>query len=331
MFTLCNLIPNDGEPSFITEVCFHPTGKAFAATYEQCNEVRIYDAQTLAAIRVLCNPHARLNRPHAVLFAPKHVIVANKGVHPSQLQSFRLDDESGAPVHTYTTPYAHLAEGHSMALDGRRLLVTYCEGSGKKGALVSYDYDDESGRIVGPTDIQERWFRRYGDVKGVSFDASGDNVYVTFASDFMPWHLRAIERVKNTISFGLRGATSRNGIAVFGIDRHGHFTRGPLWKKTIREFCRLENIHVRGDRAAVVDSDAGCVRLLDLREDNAFNAPLQVVSDSLVFPHGAKLSPDGTLLVVTDFGIDIVDHAVRWKSFVSPRKDRLVVFKLQSA
>ena len=47
--------------------------------------------------------------------------------------------------------------------------------------------------------------------------------------------------------------------------------------------------------------------------------------------HGAKLSPDGNLLVVTDNGIEIVDHRVQWKSFVSPRKDRLVVFKLQAA
>ena len=331
MFTLSNLIPNDGEPSFITEVCFHPSGKVFAATYEQPNEVRIYDARTLSVLRVLRNPLAALNKPHAVLLAPKHVIVANKGVHPCQLLIFRLDDPSGAPVQTYTTPYAHLAEGHSMALNGRRLLVTYCEGSGKKGALVSYDYDDESGHIIGPTDVQERWFRRYGDVKGVSFDESAERVYVTFASDFMKWQRRAVERLKNTISFGLRGATSRNGIAVFGIDRQGHFTRRPLWKKAFREFCRLENIHVRGDRAVVVDADAGCVRLHDLRGENAFDAPLQILSESLVFPHGAKISPDGNLLVVTDNGIEVVNHEVQWKSFVSPRKDRLVVFKLQAA
>ncbi len=167
--------------------------------------------------------------------------------------------------------------------------------------------------------------------KEISFDDTGEKVYVTFASDYMKWQRRAIERGKNAVSFGLRGATSRNGIAVFGIDRQGHFTRGPLWKKTFREFCRLENIHVRGDRAAVVDADAGCVRLYDLRRDSAFEAPLQVLSDSLVFPHGAKISPDGTLLVVTDNGIEVVDHEVQWKSFVFPRKDRLVLFKLQSA
>ncbi len=331
MFELSNLIPNDAAPSFVLEVCFHPDGKTFAATYEQNNEVRIYDTQTLSVVRVLRNPGAALNKPHGILITPRHVIVANKGCNPGRLQIFRLDDDSGTPVHTYTTPYVHLAEGHSMALNGRRLVVTYCEGRGKKGALVSYEYDDESGRIIGAQDIQESWFRRYGDAKGVSFDETGDKVYVTFESDTMKWHRKAVEELKNIISFGHRGATSRNGIAVFGIDQQGRFSRKPLWRKVFREFCRLESIHVRGDRAVVTNPDSGCVELYDLRGADAFKTPLQVLSEALVFPHGAKMSPDGNLLVVTDNGIDVIDHQVQWKSFVSPRKDRLAVFKRQPA
>jgi 6-phosphogluconolactonase (cycloisomerase 2 family) len=135
----------------------------------------------------------------------------------------------------------------------------------------------------------------------------------------------------NAVSYGLRSATSRNGIAVFGIDEQGRFTRRPLWKKVFREFCRLENIHVLGDRAVVTNPDSGCIQVHDLRRDDAFESPLQVVGEPLVFPHGAKMSPDGNLLVVTDFGIEVIDHRVLWKSFVSPRKDRLAVFKLQPA
>ena len=303
----------------------------FGATYEHNNEVRIYDTKTLSIIKVLRNPGATLNAPHGLLLTPRHIIIANKGTQPCQFPIFRLDDDSGTPVHTYTTPFAHLAEGHSIALSGRRLVVSYCEGRAKKGALVSYEYDDESGRISGPRDIQERWFRRYGDAKGVSFDKTGAKVYVTFQSETMPWSSKVITGIKNTVSFGLRSKTSRNGIAVFGIDEQGRFTRRPLWKKVFREFCRLENIHVRGDRAVVTNADGGRVQLHDLRSDAAFEAPLQVLSEALVFPHGAKMSPDGNLLVVTDNGIRVVDHKVRWNSFVSPRRDRLLVFKLQAA
>ncbi len=142
---------------------------------------------------------------------------------------------------------------------------------------------------------------------------------------------RFLERLKNVVSFGNRGATSRNGIVVFGIDRQGRFTRRPLQKKVFSEFCRLENIHLCGWRAVVTDPDKGCVMVYDLRRDDTFATPAQVLRSGFVFPHGAKLSPDGELLVVTDNGIDSVDHRVKWKSFVSPRKDGLVVFKLQAA
>ena len=303
----------------------------FGATYEYNDEVRIFDARTLSIIRVFRNPDAMLNRPHAILLTARHVIVANKAPFPAEFRVFRLDDDSGTPTFTYTTPHAHLAACHSIALNGRRLVATYCEGPGKEGALVSYDYDDESGRIVGPLDKQERWFSPYGDVKGVSFDETGERVYVTIQSELMPWRRKAIRRLKNAVSFGRRGGSSRNGIAVFGIDPQGRFTRRPLWKKISRRFCRLENIHVRGDCAVITDADGGCVQLYDMRNADPFETPVQVLSDSLVFPHGAKISPDGKLLVVTNFGIENVDHLPKWRSFVSPRNDHIAVFKLQAA
>ncbi len=147
MFTLSNRIPTDGAPSFINEVCFDPAGETFAASYEHLNEVRLYDARNLSLVRVFRNPAATLNRAHGLALTHRHLIVANKGTSPCQFSVFRLDDPSGTPVQTYTTPFAHLAEGHSIALNAGRLVVTYCEGRGKKGAIVSYDFDDENGRI----------------------------------------------------------------------------------------------------------------------------------------------------------------------------------------
>jgi hypothetical protein len=332
MFSQSKVIPNEGAPSFVNEVCFHPDGKMFGATYEHNDEVKIFDARNLSLIRVLRNPGAALNRPHGLLITQKHIIVANKGAYPCQFRIFRIDDDSGTPLRTYTTPYTHLAEGHSLALNGRRLVVTYCEGPGKKGAIVSYDYDDQEGRIVGPVDIQERWFRRFGDVKGVTFDATGNAIYVTFQSDLAFWSRRGlIERAKNAVSFGLRGRTTRNGIAMFSIDQQGRFGRRPLWRTVFQKYCRLENIHVRGGWAVVSNPDDGCVQLHDLQKDRAFQRPLQVLRDRLVFPHAAKMSPDGDLLLVSDNGIQIVNHEVQWRSFVSPRSDGLVVFARQPA
>ena len=327
-------IPNSGDHCYIAEVSFRPDGKVFAATFGQKNEVHLYDARSLQVIRVLRNPNAMLDGPHGIWLTSRHMIVTNKGTVPSRFSVFRLDDESGVPVQTYTAPYAHLHEGHSIALHGRRLVVTYCEGPSKKGALVCYDYDDESGRINGPTDIQEQWFRRYGDTKGVCFDEKGENVYVTFESE--PLHLskprQSLSRlVKNTISFGSAGGTWRNGIAVFGVDERGHFTTKPRWKKLFGKSSRLENIHIRGGLAVVTNPIGRCVYVYDLGSSRPFESPAHVLSEDLVFPHGAKMSPDGAKLVVTDDGIEVIDGVIHWGSFVSPRKDRLVVFDLVPA
>jgi WD40 repeat protein len=259
VFTIAKLIPNNQAPSMINEVCFSPDGKTFCATYEYNNEVRLYSARTNALLRTFKNPGAALNGPHGVLLTKKHLIVANKGTSPCQFCIFNLADDTGTPVFSYTTPYAHLAEGHSIALHGRCLVVTYCEGLGKEGAIVSYDYDDENGRIIGPMDKQERWFSAYGDVKGVSFNKAGDKVYVTSQSDLMPWGRKAIKRLKNLVSGGTRGGPSRNGIAVFSIDQRGRFSSKPLWEKIFRTYCRLENIHIQGNHALVTNPGGGVV------------------------------------------------------------------------
>jgi sugar lactone lactonase YvrE len=216
-----------------------------------------------------------------------------------------------------------------MALRDRRLVVTYCEGQGKEGAIVSYDFDDETGQISGPLDIQEQWFSAYGDVKGVCFDAKGERVFVTFQSDIMPWRLKLTRRLKNAVSFGSRGGPSRNGMAVFGIDQRGGLTPRPLWKKVERRFCRLENIHIVGDCGIITNPDSACVEVYDVRRDPGFRKPVQIITDSLCFPHGAKLSPDASTLVVTDNGIRMVNHVPQWGDFLPTRKDRVLVYKLQ--
>jgi hypothetical protein len=120
-------------------------------------------------------------------------------------------------------------------------------------------------------------------------------------------------------------------VALFSIDQQGRIGRRPLWREVFRKYCRLENIHVRDGWAVITNPDDGCVELHDLRANRPFQRPVQMLRDSLVFPHGAKLSPDGNTVVVSDFGLEVVDHKIRWKSFVSPRSDRLVLFERQAS
>jgi hypothetical protein len=81
----------------------------------------------------------------------------------------------------------------------------------------------------------------------------------------------------------------------------------------------------------VTDADAGCVYVYDLGLADPFAAPIEVISEGLAFPHGVKISPNGRFVAVSDNGIEVVDHWVQWKSFVSPRKDRVVLFERRVA
>ena len=52
--------------------------------------------------------------------------------------------------------------------DGR-LVITYCENVAPSGAIVSYGFNEETGKITGPLDKTESWFSEYGDSKGNMF------------------------------------------------------------------------------------------------------------------------------------------------------------------
>ena len=62
--------------------------------------------------------------------------------------------------------------------DGR-LVVTYCENLAPSGAIVSYGFNEETGKITGPLDKTESWFSEYGDSKGICFNADGTKILVT--------------------------------------------------------------------------------------------------------------------------------------------------------
>ena len=68
MYRIAEIIENDGASSMVNEVSFHPSGSYFAATYENINEVRVYDSRTRKLLQVLKNPESQLDRPHGVLF-----------------------------------------------------------------------------------------------------------------------------------------------------------------------------------------------------------------------------------------------------------------------
>ena len=185
MYRIAEIIENDGAPSFVGEVSFHPSGSYFAATYENINEVRIFDSRTRKLLQVLQNPESQFDRPHGVLFTEKYLLIANThGLKkPGTINVYRNGGNITEPIQLFQSPFDHLREPHSLAVRDGRLVITYCENVAPSGAVVSYGFDEETGEITGPLDKTESWFSGYGDAKGVSFNADGTKIFVTFESD----------------------------------------------------------------------------------------------------------------------------------------------------
>ena len=61
MYHVAEIIENDRAPSHVAEVSFHPSGSYFAVTYENINEVRIFDSRTRKLLQVLENPESQFD------------------------------------------------------------------------------------------------------------------------------------------------------------------------------------------------------------------------------------------------------------------------------
>ena len=186
MYNVVEIIENDRALSHISEVSFHPSGSCFAATYEDINEVRIFDSQTRKLLQVLENPEAQIDRPHGVLFTEKYLLISNAYdfSKPGTINVYRNGSTIKKPIQIFQTPFNHLREPHSLALRDGRLVATYAENHPiPSGAIVSYAFNEETGNITGPLDKTESWFTEYGDPKGICFNADGTKIFVTFRSN----------------------------------------------------------------------------------------------------------------------------------------------------
>ena len=78
MYRITEVIENDGAPCLIPDVAFHPSGAYFAVTYQDLNEVRIYESRDRKLLHVLRNPESQLDEPHGVFYSENYLVVTNR-------------------------------------------------------------------------------------------------------------------------------------------------------------------------------------------------------------------------------------------------------------
>ncbi|MBV8426166.1 MAG: hypothetical protein JOZ88_02890 [Hyphomicrobiales bacterium] len=185
MYYVKETIVNDRAPSHIAEISFHPSGSYFAASYEDTNEVRLFDSLTRKHLRTFENPDSLLDRPHGVLLTEKYLLVSNAYdfSKPGTINVYSSSSTTTKPIQVFQTPFNHLREPHSLAMRNGRLVATYAENVAPSGALVSYAFDEETGQISDALDKTESWFSTYGDPKGICFNGEGTKLFVTFKSN----------------------------------------------------------------------------------------------------------------------------------------------------
>lgn len=357
MFDPVKTIINKGDQSLVPEICFHPSGKFFAATYQHNQCVVLFDAQRLEQVRVFDSETAGFDQPHGVLLTENHLLVSNSHnfQRPSVLLVFRLDSDSSEPVCRFETPLEALREAHSLAYDSGRLVATYCERPSRRGMLVSYAFDDETGTVSGPVDFRETVFHDLGDTKGVSFLDHGHKVIVSFNSAKVTSRLnksqnllrgaglefakqgfqgvmrKIVRRLQKIQSKQEAKPVLKNGMAVFAIDADGRFSEQPDQLLIREQFCRLENVFCQGKLCVLVDTINQRVMIYDMLADPQLSQPLETLNVEQALPHGAKLSPDGKLLVISCFSLEVWNQEIQWNKWRLPRQDNLLIYQLQEA
>src|SRR5205085_8856237 len=152
MYHIAEILGNDRALSHIAEISFHPSGSYFAATYEDTNEVRIFDSRTRELLQVLDSHESQLDRPHGVLFTERYLLISNAYdfSKPGTINVYQNDGTIKKPIQVFESPFSHLREPHSLALRDGRLVATYAENVAPSGAIVSYAFDEETGKITCP-------------------------------------------------------------------------------------------------------------------------------------------------------------------------------------
>ncbi|MEO1000146.1 MAG: hypothetical protein AAFW69_06040 [Pseudomonadota bacterium] len=347
-FDFVEEIPNPGGATWLPSVRFSPCGGRFIVVFRDHNAVRIYDSATLACLREIAGPETGLDFPHGLAATARHIVISNRHEgppRPSRLAVYAAEGEDNGPLHVFETPFPHLELAHSLAIRDDVLVATYCEGP---AALITYRFDPETGAIGAPVSVIERWFAVNGAPKGVTVSEDGRHVLITYVTDppragVLPNLERWVKGRIGAVEF-LRAAeldrrwpfrgrlpepsaeeAVTNGIAAFALDREGRLSETPEAVLPMGRLARLENIQTAAGHQIVTDPRGQCVSLYRA-ESLPTAAPAQVIREHLSFPHDAALSPDGRMLLATNYGVRISRGRIRFGERIAG-KDTISVFR----
>lgn len=295
--------------SLINSVAFHPTQNLFCATYTHGQEIIFYeiDNSMPRMVHSLKNPLAKLDHPQHAVFASRgdKVIVANWSNQTLALYKIgALTPDVMIP--SPNSLKSHKPHGIALSPCGHFLAIAYGAASYYDRAIALYRVKQDDCVLLSMLEELP------GTPKGITFSPDGTCLLVTF-SDI-------------------------NSLVVYKLDA-AKIIQKPLQsiQGTETGISRPEDVKISPDGryCAVTNSDCHTVtfypfdRVLNQITQKSPCLILQNPEALLCMPHGIAFSPDGSYLVVSQFGnVSTSEEGdVVWDDNTLPDHARINVYK----
>lgn len=295
-------------PSFslINSVNFHPSKTLFCVTYTQCDRVVLYEMDASGnpqAIQTLANPEACLSNPQNAVFSPdgKKIVVGNWKNRTLTVYQLEKNGVYSSIPSSVIFPLEQLAScrphGMSISSCGRFLAIAYGYTSRSGRAVALFNTENFALLSILQNELP-------GIPKGITFSPDSTCLFVTF-SDL-------------------------NSFAIYDIVDQKIL---PVPRQTIQgSISRPEDIKLssNGKWCAISNSDQDNVAfyLYDQKTNKITQDSPGYVLQPFCFPHGIAFSSDGTLLVVTEFGVVGNPH-IKDTTWDPTTRSRFQIFRIK--
>lgn len=318
------MVYNPGpQYSLINSVDYHPSQQLCCVTYTHGNKVILYSIDNSGKPKMfqcLSNPQACLSEPQHAVFSPdgEKLVVIN---WTNQMLTVYLKEKSGffsaqpsAIISPPTLLSKHKPHGIGFSPCGNYLAIAYgCACYyGRAVALFSVSKDGLKYEFLhaleGKNDLA-------GIPKGITFSPDGTCLLVTF-SDLNSLNIYSLSKNKKTIVQAPRQVIQGDECKI----------------------SRPEDVKVSadGNYCAVSNSDQNNVSFYSYDKINNLvtqSTPCDILKNpeaNFHFPHGIAFSPDGSFLIVTEFGkVDTsAEGNIVWDDNTIPEQSKFNVYKL---
>lgn len=302
--------------SLINSVDFHPSQNLFCVAYWQCDRVILYALDSQGnphMVQTLANPTACLCKPQHAVFSPngEKIFVVNwknQTIAVYQHMSDGFYCETPAAVFPIPSQLAsHRPHGMAISPCGHFLAIAYGAEFHFPRAVALLRLSEGNCELV--SFVQKEL---PGIPKGITFSPDGTCLLVTFSDvNCLTIYEIADQQIQPFPRETLQGAEMG------------------------AEISRPEDVKIspNGKICALTNSGQNNVAFYSFDpSSNRITASIPIsILQNFLLPHGIAFSPDGSFLVVTEFG-DIATNdegGVSWNKNTPPKEARFQVFKIK--